>query len=255
MSDPVSNWNAFLILSGQLFVAAMLIPIITALIFRKEWNKPLEVFFWFLVVGLIGNLLELGFIWATKIENYYHVFEDWLKEWEIYNTNFLSIIFYLKDFLLLGLFYSLIIPVKKLSRIIFWSGLIIALAALLNYCFIEGFREFGVINPGADAIFIALLPLLYLWLSQKQSLRIPLSKNPYLWISLGLLIPNLLSLFLYFTGNYVQKNDFILYAKFFVAKNAFEIIGLIFIAIAYAYARYVRFIDIPGEEDATNIGS
>ena len=238
--------------SAKVYTAFIIIPILISLIYKKNWTLPLKVIFYYCLFTLLINFFEAIVIW-TSIHHFEWI-EPILAFLKTDNTTFLSILYYVKDFILLAWFFSLIYPSPPINRYIFWSGIILAIGSIINYLFIEGYREFGIFNPGADGIFIVALPILYLWTSQRQSLRISLKKNPYLWISLGLLFPNLLSLFLYFTGDYLYKSDIILYYKFFIAKNIFEIIGLILIAIGFSHARYARFISIPNQE-ATKIGS
>lgn len=252
MTPLENSWNDLLLLFGKVTTIAMLIPVVVALSRKALHNRPLRVIFWYCLLSFLINAFEHTLIWA--VNTYTSFFRPALDYWEIEYFFFLTILYYLKDFLLLGLFYSLIFPIQPFNRFILWSGRILALAATINYLFIDGYNVFGVFNPLTDAVFIVALPLLYLWFSQQQSLRIPLKKSPYFWISLGLLLPNLLSLFLYFTGDYIHRTAFILYAKFSTIKNAFEIAGQILIAIGFLHARYARFIGLP-DDHPTNIGS
>ena len=114
--------------------------------------------------------------------------------------------------------------------------------ALINYLFIEGYLVYGVFNPTADAVFAFALPLIYLGYLYRLDTMVPLSKNPYFWISLGLVVPNLISLIFHFVGNKLLETDFILFAKLTIAKNGITVIGHILIAIGFYYARYVNFL-------------
>jgi hypothetical protein len=234
------TWEDIFVSFGVIANFFLVIPIIVALIKRKDWNLPLKLIFYYCLTGFLLNLFEHFLIWVS-IHHY-----SWIKPFlELINTNnthFLNILHYVKDFILLGWFFSLIFPLKTLGRKIWQSGIILTLAATLNHIFIEGYKDFGTFNPIADALFILTLPVLYLWFSQRQSVRIPLRRNPYLWISLGLIIPNVLALFLYLTGDYIYESEIVLYFKLFSLKNAFEMIGQLLITTGFLYARYARFI-------------
>lgn len=245
-------WNEFLVLFGQITTLTMLLPVVVALVVRKQWNKPLKIFFWYCLASFGLNVIEISLNWA--VNNYFDFFKPALDYWEIEYFFFFTIFYYLKDFILLGLFYSLIFPIASIGSIILRISQVLALAALINYLFIEGYNVFGIFNPLADAIFLVVLPLLYLWVSQRQSLRIPLRKNPYFWFSLGILLPNILALFIYFTGDYIHTTDFILYAKIYSVKNALEIVGQILICIGFLRSRYTKFITI-AEQTPPSIGS
>ena len=253
---PIEEWwLRFFLYFGRITVGAMVVPVFVALWYRKNWNRPLTIAFLYCLATFGVNLIEQVFIWAS--DNYTELMVPYLQYWEIDNTFFLTILYYVKNFLLLGLFYSLIVQNKFLSQIIRNAGYLLALSATINHFFIEGYKAFGVFNPAIDAIFMFFLPLVYLWESQRSSLRIPLKKNPYLWFSLGIIVPNLVNLFLYLTGDYLYGSDVVLYSQLFSLKNGFEIIGQALISIGFINSYYVRFVSSDDELDTepANIGS
>ena len=217
----------------------MILPIIVALRFRKHLNKPLYIMLGYFIMTFLINILEQLFIWSSG--QYYQQLKPFLDYFAITNTHFLSIFYYLKDFLLLGWFFSLVIP--KAHTIIKSGSLLLALAVSINYFFIEGYQVFGVFNPNVNILYVLILPLWYLWASQKQTLRIPLQNNPYFWIAIGLFIPNLLALFLYFTGDYIYDTNFPLYAQLVSVKNTLEIIGFLMVCKGFSLSRFHRFIE------------
>ena len=241
MLSPLEiDWNDLLILFGKISSVAFFFPIIIALIYRNYWNKSIFMVFIFCSVTFILNFLEVGFIWLTG--TYRKFFEPILTFWEIQDTTFLNITFIVKNFLLLSFFYSYIFPNEYFKKNIIRLGQFLTILVVINYIFIEGYKELGVFNPLLNSLFIIILPLIYLWYSQEYALRIPLGKNPYFWISIGLIIPNILSLFYYLSGDYINGADFILYCKFQIGKNLFEILGQILIAIGFYHSYYARFI-------------
>ena len=242
MSQLEIYWNDILMYSGRITTLFYFVPIISALLFAKYLNRPLKIFLLYSITTLLINFIEIGFIWATGA--YTEVLLPYLEYWEIRNTFFLQILDYIKNFLFLGLFFSLVIPLDSIKIYFLRLGQILTIIALINYFFFVGYKEQGILNPSMNAIFIVIIPLIYMWKSQRISLRIPLKKNPYLWISLGLIIPNLLNLFLFFSGDYLSKLDFILFIKFSLLKNCFIVLGQILIAIGFAHSYYARFIKI-----------
>ncbi len=237
MSKYEEYWNEILIASANYTNFVLFIPILFLILNRKYLNKSLTVFAAYCVLTIILNYIESSFLWFT--DNYEDYILPILEKWDITNTFFLSIFYYLKNILLIGLFYNLIYPKKNLIHFI--SGCL-ALLLLVNYFFYEGYKEMGLINPILDSSFLIFLPLFFLWKTQINSLRVSLIKNPYFWISIGLILPNLLSLFIYVVGDFVYENDFILYIKFYVVRNIFEIIAQILFSIGFAHSYYARFI-------------
>lgn len=235
-------WEDFFLLIGKITIFAMMIPIMVAIAKRKDWNTPIKIAFYYCLTTLVISMIVQSFIWLTGA--YTELLLPFLDYWKIRNTFFLQILFYLKNFLILGLFYSYVFPLKKIKNHIFFLGKILAFFALINHMFIEGYLIHGVLNPSLNAIFVFIVPLIYLWFSQKHSIRIPFRKNPYFWISLGLFLPKIFGFFLYVSGNYISESNITLFYKLYSTKNLFEIIGQILIAIGFAHSYYARFIKI-----------
>jgi hypothetical protein len=227
----------------------MAIPVIVAIFYRRFWNQPLRIIFYYCLATLLVNLFEQGVIWVSA--HRFHWIEDFILYFKIGNTFFLLILYYLKNFLLLGWFFSKVFPLVSFRPVILRLSWLFSLLVLLNHCFVEGYHAPGIFNPILEGLFLILLPLLYLWFSQRNSLRIPLKKNPYLWVSLGIMIPELLSVFLDLSGDYIYESDFILYVKLYSAKNLIEISGQIFLALAFYYGRYTLFLSPETAEPPT----
>jgi hypothetical protein len=246
-SSEIIFYNDLLIFYGRIALSTLIIPIIMGLWQGRVMNRPLRFFLFYLASGLTIALLEQLFIWSTT--KYYPTLKPYLDYWKIEDTNFYQILYYLKNFALLGWFYSLLLP-NSVSIWVKRVSIFLLFAALINYLFIEGYLVFGVFNPIADAVFCFVLPLIYLgFLYQKDSI-VPLSKNPYFWISLGMVVPNLLNLIFQFIGNQLLETDFILFAKLTIGKNGITVIGHILLAIGFYYARYVKFMS-PSDADTT----
>lgn len=241
-----TDWHSTLQYLGQISLFTILIPIFTAFCHRKYWNKPLKIAFLYCMATLGVNLIEQGFIWA--VYTYADFFLPILNDWAITDTRFLQIFIYLKNFLLIGAFYTLIFPIKKIKKWIKRVVAVFTLIALIYYLFIEGYQRLGTISPLVHNLFIlgflGFLPVYYFWISQMESIRIPLRKSPYLWISTGLMIPNFIGLLLFGIGEHLYAHDFIIFCQFFSVKILCEIIGHLLIAIGFSYAYYVRFISL-----------
>jgi len=233
-------WDGILKQGASITTGSMIFLIIVALMYKKHWNRALLIAFWYYLATFLLNVLEKLILWSCK-QNL-DVCVPILDYWGITNTHWLSIFYLIKNYVFLGWFYMLIFPDKKIGKIIKWASIFIATASVINYCFIEGYQGIGVFNPAADMFFIVSLPLLYLWYSQRESLRIPLKKNPYFWINMGILIPSLLGPFYYISGDHIYENDLKLFVILNTIKNGFEILGYVLVGIGFSKARYVRFV-------------
>lgn len=232
----------FFILVSKITVAIMIIPIIMAIFQWKHLNKPLKIFFWFIVCLIAANLLEQGIIWY--VVNYYEKAKPWLDYWAIRDTNFLAILYRLSHFFWLGWFYSILVP-GNIGTGIRWLAGILFVAALVNYLFIEGYHGFGKFNPAAAAIFTFGLAAFYLWYVYRSQLALPLTKNAYFWLSLALIIPDLAGFFLFLVGDYSHEENLAMFITMSIMKNGFMIISWILMAIGFYRARYARFVPLP----------
>lgn len=242
MSEAELN-NLFLI-SGRAYIVSMIIPIIAAVWERKVLNKPLKVFLWYIIILLLANLLEQAFIWA--VNTWQEFFVPILQKAGIGDTNFLSIIYDLPAFAFLGWFYFLLLPAKY-SKWIKWIAISLFVAVLVNYLFIEGYQGYGKFNPNATAIFTFGAAFFYLWHLYRSHLVLPLTRNPYFWLSFALIIPYLIGFFLYLVGDVTHEENYQLFVMMSVAKNFFLIIAQILMAVGFWRARYAKYIPSPSE--------
>lgn len=238
--------DILLIKIGKINVIVMLLPIIVAIWQRKYLNKPLRIFLFYCITTFCINFLEQLIIWLAM--NHPKIIMPYLQYWGIGNTNFLLILYHLKDFIFLGWFYGILLATKYGVWVKRIAGLL-SVMALMNYLFIEGFRGFGIVNPAADAIFSFSLPAFYLWYLFKYMLHFPVHKNPYFWISFGLVITNLIGLFLYLAGDTMHETDYILFAKVSIARNIFDMVAQVIFAIGFWHAPYAKYIALPEKGD------
>jgi len=119
-----SWWNDIVIYFARFHILMMGIPIIIALVYRKEWNRPLLIFFLYCLLTYFLNLFEAIFIWATGA--YTSFFMPFLEYWDITSTAFMQIFYELKSFILLSLFYSLLFSNSKIAKHIIFIGYFLA---------------------------------------------------------------------------------------------------------------------------------
>ena len=242
--ELIKKCNQDLILSGKITIFTMLLPIVVAIIRWKKLNKPLKFFFAYCLATFLINCLELSYLEA--VNNYTEFFIPWLEVTN-YSLNFFLILYQLKGLLFLGYFFSLLFDAYGYRKIVWNASLILSLIAICTYILEQGWKNFGSYGATIDAIYISILPLSYLWFLTRATYEIPLMKNPYFLISLGLVIPNLIGLFLNFFGTSLQANHFCLFARFAITKNCFEILGQSLLALGFWRASYARFIKISSE--------
>lgn len=162
--------------------ACILIPLVAALVFRKKWTPALRVLFYYLVFAGLINLIST--IMATyRINN--------LPLLHLYTA---------VEFCAIAYVYYLA-PVPVFARRIFGILLILfPLLCLLNVLFLQPPTEFNSNVRTLESILIAGISLFYLGRTVAGE-RDLWSRDPYNWISMGLLLYFSGSLFLFSFAN------------------------------------------------------
>ncbi len=240
MLELIKYYNELVKHYAIIVTAIMILPIIVALFYKNYWNKPLRFFFRFQLASFCINLFMQLFIWT--IGHYRPFFVPYMDKWDIHDTNFISILSYLNNFALLGAYYVIVIKSERLSKSIKWLSIALFIAALINYLFIEGFRVYSFFNATASALYCFIIPLLHFWFVFKTDTDVPIYRNSYFWLGLGLIIPNVIGLFLHFTGNKLYATDVVMYFKLSIVKYYFVMLAQVLIAIGFYYARYTKYL-------------
>ena len=241
MTDAEIICNKTFLFWAEITIYCMLISIIAAFFYRKQLNDSLRLFWVYCIINFLINLAELLYVYA--VNNYTSYFEAWLEVTDG-RLNFLLIFYQLKTFALLGWFYSKTLSGYTSSNWLKTLSFFLCIIAIVIYIINEGWRNYGLFVPAAEAIFLFVIPFLFLWHLFRIDLALPILKNPYFWISLGLIIPNLLSLFLFFTGDTISETDYCFFTRLANTKNGFTIIGQIFIAIGFSKASFTKYVHV-----------
>ena len=240
MNSFIQALNRLIVFLGKVATVAMILPIIVAIANFRYLNRPLKIIFWFSIFRLFVSLITQFIIWV--VSTYQNYFVPILNRWDIHNMSFISILAHLNNFGLLGWYFSLIIEDKKIKYIIRLISVFLFITAIINYIFIEGYKSPNVFNSTSSNIFCFLLPLIHLWFLYGEDSKVPIAKNPYFWISLGLIIPNLTGLITSIIGKKLKQTDPALFFQVDIGYAVLQIFGYLLIAIGFYYARYTKYL-------------
>jgi hypothetical protein len=236
--------NTMLIWVARIATIVMCAPFIIAVFKNKELNKSLRIFRAYWLVFLIISIFTQLLIWL--IYNKYALCAPYLKMFKIRNLDFISIFAHLNVYIGLSLYFACALrPInEKLSKRTLYISGFLAITSLANYFFIEGHEVQSVFNSTAATLFCIVLPMIHLTYLYKTDSVVPLQRNPYFWIGLGVMIPNLLSLIVSTAGQKIQETDKILFLQTNLTQDILvTIIQVIFFSQAFLLARYSRFLD------------
>ena len=230
-------------LLGQIAALVMILPILFAIVNLRYLNKALKLMFWFSLIRLIVSISVQIIIWC--VNKYKDFFIPILKFLDINSLDCMSIFAHLNYFGILGWYFYLVMENRNIKSLVKGISISLFIAALVNYLFIEGYKVQSVFNSTVANIFCFVLPMIHLWYLYNQDSKVPISKNPYNWVSLGLVIPNLLGLITSLFGKKLEETDLTLYLQIEIAYSILQIIGYILITIGFYYARYTKYMPKP----------
>jgi len=237
--------NDFLFIClSKVVIATWVYPLIIAFFFRQYLTNTLKILIIFIVGILLVNMMEQLFIWVSV--NHFYLIEDFVKKFNISDTSFLQIAYLLVSVPVLGILYTKLLP-PRFTVLITAIWVSLAVAMVFNYLFIEGYQILGFFNRTADGLFCICLSAFHLWYLFKTTFNFPLSKNPYFWISFGILFNYLVALILIIAGDFIRDMDYELFIRLSIAKNGVDILTNIFFAIGFWQANYAAYLPLPSD--------
>jgi hypothetical protein len=240
MDEFQKSLNEILSLMGKIAVVAAILPILFGIINFRLLNKALKVLFWFCVIRLSVIVAIQIIVWA--VNNYTDFFRPILTKLDIGSMDFMSVFAHLNNLIMLGIYFSIVIFDEKTRWGIKVLSIGLSLSVIINYLFIEGYKTQSLYNSTISNIFCFVLPCIHLWFIYGQSTKVPLYKNAYFWISLGILLPNLLGLIASFFGKKLDETDLTLFFMLDIGYCVLQIIGYLIIAFGFYFARYTRYL-------------
>lgn len=241
LTEYEKYFNQVLINFDGISLLFWLVPLPFILYYWNKLNRPLKLFGVYVFVLFFLHLAEQIHIWIVlKNDPYWEL----MKKLHIKDTNFLNITYRLACFSLVGTFYNTILPEtirQKITGIRFIF--ILCLLSVLIYIFIDGYSHFGTINSLMSRWFQIILSLLCIRKISKSGLNQTIWKNSFFLISLGILIPNVVSLFISFLGSGLQQSNFVLYVKVIIFRNIVGFFGDILTVFAFVNYQSVRYFE------------
>lgn len=240
MTDEERKYNLLLTHFGEVTTLIMFVPVIVALLYRRHLNVPAWTYFGYLLALIFVNLFEQLVIWA--VGNYTDFWLPYLKKWSIENTNFIGIFGYLASFLILGRFYSQIIPDRTIGKWIYILSIVLSLFAVIDYIWITGHDLPGVAATSLNGVFTTVLPMIQIWHLTRQNYQFSIYRVPYFWFSIGQILAHLFSLIFFFFSDKMYATDFMLFVEFSIARNVLRIVAQLLYAYGFSKAKTLKYL-------------
>ena len=240
-------------LENFLRYSALFILVLKVLIWSFVWTKqeylssyPTK---WF--TFLIGCLASLALIEWVLVEYIFHDSFPYYKThimpfMEAHNVDhmtFLNPIHYFVRFAFIGLLFRDLTKDKNWKTFFGYAVLGLILFELVQVFIFKSYQGYDSVSPTVKNIFVlggAGLMLYRIYIHPNVS--ITLHKNLYFWICLGLLLPALAELFLEFIFTKLYQTDTISFYRWYLVRNASQILGLILLMIGIGQVKFLRFL-------------
>jgi len=235
---------------AQVVVFCYCLCLVFAYIKKRFINKPLLIFCQYVAFTIIISWIIFGFFWGFQFYSYYIFILPFITYFKIEDTAFLFVLYYLNNTLMLGRLYKAIIGNARYSRMLTWVIFLVFVLEILIYIFIDGYNKPGKLNVIVDALFCSGVPLTYIWIwnHRGNNAGLPLKRNVYFLISLGLVVQNVLALFYFFVMEKLYQTDPNLYYLSTSIKSVVQIFAIGLFMFAIYQSRYVRFLGIVDDD-------
>lgn len=240
MNKLEEEYNNILINFGLYSLFFIIIPIIFGIKKYRTLNKALVYILLFIVFEAIIELFLQGLIWISS--TYLNL---WLSIADLLNidsTNFLSIFAYTNRFIILGFYFYEVLQNRQKAKLVLYASWLLMTIVTYDYFFITGHNNYSSFSQALLSFYGLLMALLHLKYLYTENNKVPLNKNPYFWISMGLLFPNIMTIWLELFGSYLQEADFILYCQVSICYIVFYCIGMLLIARGFYFSRYAKYL-------------
>lgn len=234
-----------LINSGKIAHIGTFILFYYAIQYRSYYTPAFKYFLGFIIAIAIYSAIELTIVevlLSGKYQFWKSIF-PFLQQFGISDTNFTSPFNYLIKFIFLSLFFRDLFQNTLKKR--FFQYLMYALVVfeLVMVFVFKSYQGYDSLSSTVKNLFIIGGVSLFLYQFYRTDTgKVPLGKNPYFWISLGLLLPALAEIFLEFIFTKLYQTDLEQFYKLYLFRNASQIVGFTLLIVGIWQAKYLRFL-------------
>ena len=215
-------------------------------LWRKEYLKIAPTKWLILLLGGIAIIAFAEWLFIFVIKNRYISKENALIILDFLGTrttSFLNPLSFLIKFIFLSLFLRDIFRSPQKKNFFQYLMYVLVLFEVIQVVIFKSYKEYNSVSSTVKNIFIlGGMGLLLYKLYRTYSRGIPLQKNSYFWISLGFLLPALAEIFLEFIFTKLQKTDLLSFYKYYLIRNASQIVGFTLLIVGVWQAKYLRFL-------------
>ncbi|MFN8357939.1 MAG: hypothetical protein U0Y10_25990 [Spirosomataceae bacterium] len=174
---------------------------------------------------------------------FYNDIKPVLKSLGLKSMTLLNPLSYLSKFICLGYFFRDLMqkPLHKRFFIVSAWGLVVF--EMVQVVVFKSYQDYDSLSSTVKNIFTIIGTSWFLYrFYQTDTGAVPLYRNPYFWISLGLLGPALAEIFMEFIFSKLQSTDVVLFYRLYLVRNFIQIVAFLLLITGFQYAHFLRFL-------------
>ena len=245
VDETDSDSQKLLSRSGRIVQLYTFLLFFAAFAHRAYLLPTLRYFFWLTyslaLFGVFDSIL-LDVIFVTKY-GFYNKVAPILKYFDIREMGFLSPISYLIKFIFLGLLFRDILGGTTTKRVFWYITWGLVVFELVQVFVFKSFQGYDSLSSTVKNIFIITACGIFLSrFYQTTTVGIPLQRNPFFWIILGLLLTALGDIFMEFIFQKLYQTDTSVFYSLYLIRNASQIVGFWLMTIGVFQAKNLRYL-------------
>lgn len=238
--------NKMIFRSGKIVQIFSFVLMFYAFVKRDILMVTIPSFYWYCYGLAAYNFLELlcsDVLLSGKYQFVTIIFPFLQNQFGIQDFNFTGPFNYLIKFIFLGLFFRDLCKNRQEKYFFQYLIYVMVLFELVQVFVFKSYQGYDSLSSTLKNIFILGGTGLFTYkLYRTSSNGISLQKNPYFWITLGLMLPALAEIFLEFIFTKLYQTDLLSFYKLYLIRNASQISGFTLLVIGFWQAKFLRFL-------------
>jgi hypothetical protein len=238
--------NKMIFRSGKIVQIFSFVLMFYAFVKRDILIVTIPKFYWYCYGLAAYNFLELlcsDVLLSGKYQFVTIIFPFLQNQFGIQDFNFTGPFNYLIKFIFLGLFFRDLCKNRQEKYFFQYLIYVLVLFELVQVFVFKSYQGYDSLSSTLKNIFILGSTGLFTYkLYRTSSNGISLQKNPYFWITLGLMLPALAEIFLEFIFTKLYQTDLLSFYKLYLIRNASQISGFTLLVIGFWQAKFLRFL-------------
>ncbi len=231
--------QTLLVLMGKIATYISFLPLIFSLFKIQTFkSKPYIYLFLYFATGALLNWSVSAFVEYTG--NHYKEIAHILTKYEIDDTFFADPIYFIRNFIFMGLYAYTLVENKSYKNSIKIISVVDILFTIVNSFWGETYKVYQAIGSSVDNAFKLFIGgIIYYWIFSKLPAK-KLWRIPHYWFASAIIVIGAFAGLIDFLSNYMFKETSTVFYIVHIVKNCFMILAFVLFTIGIYFVRVIR---------------